>query len=66
MVEYVLAVAGAVTQTPQQLDQFRMNAVDSGLDDGVLALGLDGRVDLAAGLLHHFLDAGGVDAAVGN
>ena len=37
-----------------------------GLEDGALALGLDGRVHLPLGLLHHLLNAGGVDTAVQN
>ena len=41
-----------------------MQAVDIGLEHGALALGLDGGVHLPLGLLHHLLDAGGVDAAV--
>ena len=43
-----------------------MQAVDIGLEHGALALGLDGGVHLPLGLLHHLLDAGGVDAAVQN
>ena len=38
--------------------------MDVGLEDGALAIGLDGGVHLPFGLLHHLLDAGGVDAAV--
>ena len=64
VVEHVLAIAGAVVLAAQQLDQFRVQAVDVGLEHGALALGADGGVHLPLGLLHHLLDAGGVDAAV--
>ena len=43
-----------------------MQTVDVRLEDGALALGLDGGVDLLLGLGDHFLDAGGMDAAVLN
>ena len=43
-----------------------MQAVDAGLKDRLLARLAHLRVDLLAGLFHHFLDAGRVDAAVGN
>ena len=66
MVEHVLAVAGAVTQTPQQLDQLGMDAVHAGFDDGALAFLLDGGVHLAARLLDRLFNARGVDAAVRN
>ena len=66
VIEHVLTVAGAVTHPAQQLDQLRMQAVDVGLKDGPLALGLDDGVYLALGLLHHLLDAGGMNAAVQN
>ena len=60
----VLAVAGAVPLTAQELHQLRVQVVDTGLVGGALALHLDGVLHLAAGLLHHVLDAGGMDAAV--
>ena len=66
MVEHILSVAGAVTQTPQQLDEFGMHSVDARLDDGAFALLLDGGLNLAAGLLDGFLNAGGMDASVGD
>ena len=40
--------------------------MDAGLEGGALALLLDDVIHLAAGLLHHVLDAGGMDAAVGD
>lgn len=64
MVEHVLAVAGAVAHAAQQLDELGVQAVDIGLEHGALALGLNGGVHLPLGLLHHLLDAGGMDAAV--
>ena len=66
VVQHILAIAGAVTQAPQQLDQLRMDAVDAGFNDGALAFLLNGLLHFPAGLFHHFLNAGGVDAAVGN
>jgi hypothetical protein len=62
--EHVLAVTCAVFLTAQELDQLGMQAVDIGLEYGPLALRLDGRIHLPLGFFHHFLDAGGVDAAV--
>ena len=60
----VLTVAGAVLHAADELDQLRVQAHDVGLQHGAFALGLDGGVHLALGHFHHFLDAGGVDAAV--
>ena len=64
--QHVLAVAGAVTHAAQELDQLRMDAVQVGLKDGLFAGLADLVVHFLAGLLHHLLDAGGVDAAVGD
>ena len=64
VVEHVLSVAGAVVHPAQQLDQLGVQTVDIGLKDRALPFGLDGGVHLPLGLLHHLLDAGGVDAAV--
>ena len=66
MVEHILAVTGAVLHAAEQLDKLGMQAVDVRLENGALALGLDGGVDLLLGLGDHFLDAGGMDAAVLN
>ena len=66
VVQYVLTIAGAVAHTAQELDQLGVQAVDVGLKDGALAFRLDGGVHLTLGLLHHLLNAGGVDAAVQN
>ena len=62
--KHVLAVGGAVAHAAQQLHQLRMDAVQIRLEDGLLAGLADLVVHLALGLLHHLLDAGGVDAAV--
>ena len=66
VVQHVLAVAGAVAQPAQQLHQLVVDAVDAHLQHGALALLLDGGLHLPAGLLHGLLDAGGVDAPVGD
>ena len=66
VVQHVLAVAGAVSHAAQQLDDLRVQAMDIGLEHGPLTLGLDDGVDLFLGLGYHFLNAGGVDAAVLN
>ena len=66
VLQHVLAVAGTVVQLAQQLLQLRMQSAHARFQHGALALGADNAVHLAAGLLHHFLDVGGVDAAVGD
>ena len=66
VVEHVLTVARAVALAAEELDEIGVQAVDVRLKHGALALFLDGLVDLALGLGDHFLDAGGVDAAVLN
>ena len=66
VVEHVLAVARAVALAAEELDEIGVQAVDIRLKYGALALFLDGLVDLALRLGDHFLDAGGVDAAVLN
>ena len=66
VLEDILAIAGAVVETAQHLLDLRVEAADAGLQGGALAFALDDGVHLAAGLLHHLLNVGGVDAAVGN
>ena len=66
VVQYVLAEAGAELQAAQQLHDIGMDAVDAHLHHRTLALPLHGQLQLAAALLHSLLNAGGVDAAVGN
>ena len=43
-----------------------MQAADAGLQHGAFALGADDGIHLPLGLLHHLLDMGGMDAAVGD
>ena len=43
-----------------------MDAVQAGFKHSALTLGFDGRLYIAAGLFHHFLDTGGMDTAVGD
>ena len=62
--QYVLAVGGAVLQPPDQLDEVGVQAVDAQVHDRFFALALHLQLKLAAALVHRFLDAGGVDAAV--
>ncbi|MPM66611.1 hypothetical protein SDC9_113521 [bioreactor metagenome] len=64
VVQNILPVAGTVFLPPQELNELGMQAVHVGLEHCPLALRLDGGVHLALGLFHHFLDAGGVNAAV--
>ena len=64
MVQHVLAVGGTVLLAAQDLDELRVQVVHTGLVAGPLALLPDGAVYLLPGLLHHVLDAGGVDAPV--
>ena len=64
MLEHVLAVAGAVAQTAQNLDQLVMDAVLMRFKHGLFARLADLLIHFLAGLFHHFLDAGGMDAAV--
>ena len=66
VVEHVLTVGRAVFLTAEQLDELGVQVVHAGLERGALALLLDDAVDLLAGLFDQILDAGGVDAAVGN
>ena len=66
VVQDVLPIAGAVAQPAQELDQLVVDAVDAHLQHGTLALLLDGGFHLPAGLFHGLLNAGGVDAPVGD
>ena len=67
VLQHVLAVAGAVMQAAQQLHQLGMQAADAGLQARrARPRRLMMAVHLAAGLLHHLLDVGGMDAAVGD
>jgi hypothetical protein len=64
--EHVLAVAGAELEPPQELDDLRWQGRNAGVVDGLLAGLAHDEVDFGAGLGHDFLDAAGVDAAVGH
>ena len=64
VVEHVLAVAGAVLQPAQELDELRRQARDAGLVGGRLAGLADDQVDLGAGLGDDLLDPAGMDPAV--
>ena len=66
MLQYVLAVAGAVTHPAQQPHQLGVQMVHAGFDHRALAVLLDLGLHLAAGLFHRFLDAGRMDASVLN
>jgi len=66
VLEHVLSVAGAVLHAAQELDELRMDRVQVGFKHRLLAGLADLVLHLAAGLLHDLLDAGGVDAAVGD
>ena len=60
----ILAVARAVAQAAEDLDQLGVDAVDAGLEGSAFALALDDLLDLAAGLFDHFLNACRMDASV--
>ena len=64
VIQHVLTVAGAVTQPTQQLDQFGVNAVDTGLDNDALTLLLDGCLNLGGRLSDGFLNSRGVNTSV--
>ena len=66
MIQNILAVTGAITQTAQQFDQLGVNTVDTSLDDRTFALLLDGCIHLAASLFNHFFNARRMDTAVCN
>ena len=64
MIEHVLSIAGAVFLTAQQLDDLRMQAVDSRFKGCPFTFGLDGRVYFFFGFFDHFLNAGRMDPSV--
>ena len=66
VVQHVLTVGGAELLAAEELDQLRMHAGHAGLEAGALAFALDDLLDLAAGLFDHVLDAGRMNAAVGD
>ena len=66
VVEHVLAVAGAELEAPEGADQLGRHAVDVGVEAGLLAGLFDDGLDLGLGLIVRLLDAGRVDAPVGD
>ena len=66
MLEHVLGIAGAVLELAQKADQFRMDAVDAAIEGGLLADLADLDVEFLLALFDDVLDAGGMDAAVGD
>ena len=64
VVQHVLAVARAVLEPAEELDDLRRQAGHAGFVGGGLAGLADDEVDLGARLVDDLLDAAGVDAAV--
>ena len=64
VVEHVLAVARAVLEPAEELDDLRRQAGHAGVVGGLLARLADHEVDLGAGLGDDLLDPSGVDPAV--
>ena len=66
MAQHILAVAGAVLQAADELDQVGVQAVDTQIHDSLVALALHLDLQLAAALVDGLLDAGRVDTAIGD
>ena len=66
MAQHILAEAGAVLQTANELDQVGMQAVNAQLHNGFVALALHLNFQFAAALVDSLLDAGRVDTAISN
>ena len=66
VLEQVLAVGRTVFHLTDHADQLGVQSVDTEVDRGALADLDDLLLDLFLDLGHHLLDAGGVDAAVGD
>ena len=64
MLQHILPVAGPVFQPAQQLDQFRMDAMDTHLEGGLFPGFLNLLIQFLLGFFHHFLDPGRMDPAV--
>src|SRR4030042_1652487 len=60
----ILAVARAVAQAAERLQQLRVQPWAAGVDRRLLARQLDVCLDLLARLLHHLFDAAGGAASV--
>ena len=63
--EDVLAVAGAVLEPTEQLDDLRGQGRNAGVVDGLLTGLAHDQVHFCAGLGNDFFDSSGVDASVG-
>ena len=61
----ILAVGGAIVQAPHQLVQLGVDVRETQLDAGGFANLLEVLVHVHLDLFDHLLDAGGMDAAVG-
>ena len=66
MPQHVLAVAGAVVQAAEQVDDSLVEAADAGFLDGFFAESLDLRLDLLLRFGDDLLDPRRMDAAVGD
>ena len=66
MNEYILTVTGAVTESAQNLDKFRVDSVDTGFKGRLFAGLLNDLFNLAAALFDHFFNACRMDTAVRN
>jgi hypothetical protein len=66
VVEHVLAVARAIPEAPEELQQLRVHAGDLQLEEHGFAVRLDPLVELALDLLDHLFDPRRVNAAVGD
>ncbi len=66
VVEHVLAEGGAVAQAAEGVHELGMQVVDTGIEGGLLAGLLHALVHEAHRLVVHLLDAGRVDAPVGD
>ena len=64
VLQHVLTIAGTIAHPAQQAYQLGMDVVNAGFVDGPFAVLLDLVVHFPLGLLHHFLDAGRVDASI--
>ena len=66
MAQHILAIAGAILQAADQLDQIGMQAVDTKVHHSLFALALHLNFQFAAALIHGLLNAGRVDTAIGD
>ena len=66
MVQHILAVARAIEQAAERVDELGMEIVHAGVEDGLLPRLVDLLVDELLGLLIHLLDTRGMDAPIGD